>query len=408
MLNTEIPMAPSSFDPWSSEFIANPFPIYRELREQYPVCYFKPTDQWLISRYDHVNALLRDHRRFVCSYTHLASHEEMGRTPRPDWQEPFWRLNYGSLQSEPPLHTQLRQILNPYFSGREAQRLQPRYQKLVDKLIDDFVDSGSGDLVADVTEPLAFAIIGDIVGIPPADRRMVRAWTDLIMELFIPNHTAGGAERAVRASVEFDAYLRELMAECVVRPDVSLLSDLMAAHARAEIFHQEIACSAAMLLVGGPHSFKESIAMGCLALLHHPDQWELLRHHPELMPSAIEELLRYDTPIHMFERFVLADIKVDGVRIPRGAEVALLFASANHDPAQFADPERLDITRTNNRHLALGAGIHFCIGAHLARHEMAAMYSTLLHKAPHMRLLAEPQWGPGYNLRGPLSLHVAV
>jgi len=408
MLNTETPMAPSSFDPWSSEFIANPFPVYRELREQYPVCYFKPTDQWLISRYDHVNALLRDHRRFVCSYTHLASHEEMGRTPQPDWQEPFWRLNSGSLLSEPPLHTEIRQLLNPRFSSQEVKRLQPRCQKLAEKLVDNFVTAGGGDLVADVIEPLGLAIIGDIVGMPTADRHLLLTWIGPILELFIPNHTTDGAQCAVRAAVEFDAYLRELMAERAERPDVSLLSDLMAAHAREEISRQDIASSAAMLLIGGLHAPVRSMALGCLAMLRHPDQWELLRHHPELMPSAIEELLRYDTPNHMFERFALEDIKVDGVRIPRGAEVALLFASANHDPAQFTDPERLDITRTNNRHLALAAGIHFCLGAHLIRCQMAAVYSALLRKAPHMRLLAEPQWGPGYNIRGVLALHVAV
>ncbi|MFC4564851.1 cytochrome P450 [Nocardiopsis mangrovi] len=399
-------MNPILFDPWSPEFIADPFAGYTELRDRHPVHYYSATDQWLVSRHEDVGRCLRD-PRVVRSYLHAATDEDMGRAPAPRWQEPFWRLNFGSLDAEPPDHTRLRRLLGPPFTVRAVDALGPRCDTLARSLVDDLVRRGGGDLLSVVAEPLALALICDIVGVPEDDRHLMAPWASGISGLFVPNHSARDAADAVRASAEFDSYLRRLARH--TPPDhPGVMGSMVAALRGGGISEQELVCSAAMLLTGGLDSGRRMVTMAVLTLLHHPDQWRLLGRTPELMPTALEELIRYDSPIHMFERWALEDIDLDGVRIPRGAEIALLFGSADRDPRRFADPDRLDLTRSPNPHLGLGAGVHFCLGVHLVRREVRAVLEALAERAPNLRLTAEPGWGPGYNLRSPVELRVEV
>ncbi|WP_433079331.1 cytochrome P450 [Dactylosporangium sp. CA-052675] len=393
------------FDPWSAEFVARPYPAYARLREESPVLWFEPSRQYLVSRHEDVNALLRD-RRLGRSYSHVATHEEMGRTAPPDYQEPFWTLNNnGMLDREPPDHTRLRRLVSQAFTPRRVEALRPYVQRLADDLVDAFVARGGGDLIAQVAEPLPVTVIAELLGVPEADRHRLRPWSAAICGMYELNPARETAEAAVRASEEFTEYLRALARRRKEDPRDDLVSALAAVEGLSE---DELIGTCVLLLNAGHEATVNVTGNGWRALLQHPEQLAKVRADPDLLGPAIEELMRFDTPLQMFERWVFEDIEVHGVTIPRGSEVALLFGSANHDPAAFAEPEALDVTRRDNPHISFGAGIHYCLGAPLARIELTASFGALLAKAPGLRLVQDPVYKPGYVIRGLQSLEVSV
>ncbi|MEV5600201.1 cytochrome P450 [Streptomyces sp. NPDC052299] len=401
--------SPAPFDPWSAAFVADPYPAYAELRATGRAHYFEATDQWLVPHYADVSALLRD-RRLGRTYLHRFTHEEFGRTPPPPEHEPFETLNgQGLLDLEPPDHTRIRRLVSKAFTPRTVEQLVPTVQRLAAGLVDDFVEQGGGDLLAAVAEPLPVAVIAEMLGIPESDRAPLRPWSAAICGMFELNPSEDTARAAVRASLEFSAYLRELIAERRVHPGTDLISALVAAHDEGErLTEQEMVSTCVLLLNAGHEATVNTTVNGWWTLLRHPEQLAALRADHGLLPTALEELMRYDTPLQMFERWVLDDIEIGGTVIPRGAEVALLFGSANRDPARFAAPDTLDLARRENPHITFGAGIHFCLGAPLARVELAASFGELLRKAPGLRLAAEPEWNPGYVIRGLKELRVEV
>lgn len=399
----------ASFDPWSPVFVADPYPAYAALRATGRVHRFEPTDQWLVPHHADVSALLRD-RRLGRTYLHRFTHEEFGRTPPPAAYEPFTTLNgQGLLDLEAPDHTRIRRLVSKAFTPRTVERLVPTVRRLAAELVDDFVEAGGGDLLTAVAEPLPVAVIAEMLGIPASDRAPLRPWSAAICGMFELNPSEETASAAVRASVEFSAYLRELIAERRRNPGTDLISALIAAHDEGErLSEQEMVSTCVLLLNAGHEATVNTTVNGWWTLLRHPEQLAALRADHGLLPTAVEELLRYDTPLQMFERWVLDDIEIDGTVIPRGSEVALLFGSANRDPERFADPETLDLTRRENPHVSFGAGIHFCLGAPLARVELSASFGELLRRAPGMRLAAEPEWNPGYVIRGVKELRVEL
>ncbi|MGW1226345.1 cytochrome P450 [Streptomyces sp. NPDC001478] len=401
------PAAP--FDPWSAAFVADPYPAYAELRATGRVHWFEPTGQWLVPHYADVSALLRD-RRLGRTYLHRFTHEEFGRTPPPPEHEPFDTLNgNGLLDLEPPDHTRIRRLVSKAFTPRTVERLVPTVRRLAAGLVDDFVAEGGGDLLTAVAEPLPVAVIAEMLGIPESDRAPLRPWSAAICGMFELNPSEETARAAVRASLDFSAYLRELIAQRRGNPGDDLISALIAAHDEGErLTEQEMVSTCVLLLNAGHEATVNTTVNGWRTLLGHPEQLAALRADHGLLPTAVEELMRYDTPLQMFERWVLDDIEIDGTVIPRGSEVALLFGSANRDPARFTDPDTLDLARQENPHITFGAGIHFCLGAPLARVELAASFGELLRRAPGMRLVAEPEWNPGYVIRGLKELRVAL
>lgn len=401
--------SPGPFDPWSAAFVADPYPAYAELRATGRAHYFAATDQWLVPHYADVSALLRD-RRLGRTYLHRFTHEEFGRTPPPPEHEPFETLNgQGLLDLEPPDHTRIRRLVSKAFTPRTVEQLVPTVRRLAAGLVDDFVEQGGGDLLSAVAEPLPVAVIAEMLGIPESDRAPLRPWSAAICGMFELNPSEETARAAVRASLEFSAYLRELIAERRTDPGPDLISALVAAHDEGErLTEQEMVSTCVLLLNAGHEATVNTTANGWWTLLRHPEQLAALRRDHGLLPSALEELMRYDTPLQMFERWVLDDIEIGGTVIPRGSEVALLFGSANRDPARFTDPDTLDLARRENPHITFGAGIHFCLGAPLARVELAASFGELLRKAPGLRLVAEPEWNPGYVIRGVKELRVEL
>ncbi|MEU9155843.1 cytochrome P450 [Streptomyces sp. NPDC048417] len=397
----------AAFDPWDPDFLADPYPAYAELRSRGRVQYFEPTDQWLVPHHADVSALLRD-RRLGRAYQHRFSHEDFGRTAPPPEHEPFHTLNdHGMLDLEPPDHTRIRRLVSKAFTPRTVERLKPYVAKLAGELVDDLVHKGGGDLLADVAEPLPVAVIAEMLGIPEADRAPLRPWSADICGMYELNPSQDTAVKAVRASVEFSDYLRGLIAERRDEPGEDLISGLIAAHDEGDrLTEQEMISTAVLLLNAGHEATVNATVNGWYALFRNPAQLAALRSDHALVPTAVEELMRYDTPLQLFERWVLDEIEIDGTTIPRGAEIAMLFGSANHDPEVFHRPGELDLTRSENPHISFSAGIHYCIGAPLARIELAASMTALLEKAPTLSLAEEPQRKPNFVIRGLEGLRV--
>lgn len=398
-----------AFDPWDPGFVADPYPAYAELRALGRVHYFEPTDQWLVPHHADVSALLRD-RRLGRTYQHRFTHEDFGRTAPPAEHEPFHTLNdHGMLDLEPPDHTRIRRLVSKAFTPRTVERLGPYVQRLAERLVDGLVAAGGGDLLTDVAEPLPVAVIAEMLGIPESDRAQLRPWSADICGMYELNPSQETARRAVRASVEFSEYLRELIAARREEPGEDLISGLIAAYDEGDrLTEQEMISTCVLLLNAGHEATVNATVNGWWALFRHPEQLAALRADRSLVPTAVEELMRYDTPLQLFERWVLDEIEIDGTTIPRGAEIAMLFGSANHDPAVFADPGKLDLSRKDNPHISFSAGIHYCIGAPLARIELGASMAALLDRAPTLRLAEEPKRKPNFVIRGLQGLPVVL
>ncbi|MBA2945151.1 cytochrome P450 [Streptomyces himalayensis] len=397
------------FDPWSPAFVADPYPAYAELRARGRVHYYEPTNQWLVPRHADVTALLRD-RRLGRTYQHRFSHEEFGRqAPRAE-HEPFHVLNdHGMLDLEPPDHTRIRRLVSKAFTPRTVEQLRPYVHRLASELVAGLVAEGGGDLLTAVAEPLPVAVIAEMLGIPEADRPQLRPWSADICGMYELNPPEETAQRAVQASVEFSAYLRELIEARRKEPGEDLISGLIAAYDEGErLTEQEMISTCVLLLNAGHEATVNATVNGWWALFQHPDQLAALRADRSLLSTAVEELLRYDTPLQLFERWVLDDIEIGGTTIPRGSEIAMLFGSANRDPDAFADPDTLDLSRKDNPHISFSAGIHYCIGAPLARIELAASLGALLDQAPTLRPAAEPEQKPNFVIRGLKELRVEL
>ncbi|HEY9438435.1 MAG TPA: cytochrome P450 [Streptomyces sp.] len=398
-----------SFDPWSPAFVADPYPAYAALRAAGRAHYFEPTGQWLIPHYSDVSALLRD-RRLGRTYLHRFSHDEFGLAPPPEAHAAFHTLNgQGILDLEAPDHTRIRRLVAKAFTPRTVEALTPAVERLAAGLVGEFVDAGGGDLLTEVAEPLPVAVIAEMLGVPESDRPLLRPWSAAICGMFELNPSEEAARAAVEASVEFSSYLRGLITERRGDPGPDLITALIAAHDDEDrLTEQEIISTCVLLLNAGHEATVNATVNSWWMLFRHPEQLAALRADHSLLPTAVEELLRYDTPAPMFARWVLDEIEIDGTVLPRGSQVALLFASANRDPGRFADADRLDLSREDNPHISFGAGIHYCLGAPLARVELAASFGELLRRAPGMRPVAEPRWKPGYVIRGLRELLVEI
>ncbi|MCO5968152.1 cytochrome P450 [Actinoallomurus soli] len=395
----------NEYNPGSPAFVADPYPVFERLRRESPVFFHEPTNQWVISRYADVNALLRD-RRLGRTYHHVATDEEFGREPQPESLKPFWDLNdAGMLDMEPPDHTRLRRLVSKAFTPRMVEDLRPRIRALAEGLVGGLVERGGGNLIAEVAEPLPVTVIAEMLGVPEADRHLLRPWSADMCGMYQLNPSQEIQDAAVRSSIEFSGYLRDLSRARRKDPRDDLISALCQVEGLTE---GELIGTCALLLNAGHEATVNATGNSWWALFRNPGELERLRADHDLIPTAVEELLRYDTPLPLFERWVLEDIEVGGVPIPRGAEVALQFASSCRDPEVFADPDVLDLSRTPNPHLAFSAGIHFCLGAPLARVELAESFRAFLRLAPGLTVKADPEWKPGYVLRGLRALQVEV
>ena len=277
----------------------------------------------------------------------------------------------------------------------------------MDGLIDRVAGAGEFDLLQELAEPLPVTVIAEMLGIPEPDRHLLRPWSADICRMYELNPTDEDGRIALAAATEFAEYLRSLIPARRQRPGEDLISGLVHAVEEGDRLTEDEAIGTCVLLLNAGHEATVNVTgNGWWALFRNPGQLARLREDRSLLPRAVEELMRYDTPLQMFERWVLEDAEVLGAAIPKGSELALLFGSANHDPAVFDRPDDLDVGRETNPHLSFGAGIHFCLGAPLARVELAISFGTILDRLPGLELVEEPEWKPNYIIRGLTSLRV--
>lgn len=395
------------FDPDNIGFVADPYPAYERLRAEAPILYDEATDHWLVTRYDDVNAMLRD-RRFGRTYLHVATHEEIGRDTPPESLDPFWHLiSSGILDMEPPDHTRVRRLVSKAFSPRMVESMREPVRRLADSLIDAVEGSGEFDLLPTIAEPLPVAVIAELLGVPTADRHLLRPWSADICRMYELHPTDDDAAVAVAASIEFSDYLRDLSRRRRASPTGDLISELaLVVDDGDRLSEDELIGTCVLLLNAGHEAAVNVTGNGWWTLFRHPEALAKLRTEPALVPPAVEELMRFDTPLQLFERWVLEDIEFHGVHVPRGSELGLVFGSANRDPAVFDAPDELRLDRDPNPHVTFGAGIHFCLGAPLARLELQTSFAAVLRRMPNLEFVEEPTWKPGFIIRGLESLIV--
>ena len=395
------------FAPSDPAFVAHPYDAYAELRRGPRVQHDPRTDRWLVPRHADVDALLRD-RRLGRSYLHVATHAEMGRPEDPPEHEPFWRvIRNGMLDVEPPDHTRLRRLVSRAFTPRTVERLRGTVQETTDRLVDDALEQGEFDLLTTVAEPLPVTVIAEMLGVPAADRPLLRPWSADICGMYELDPSEQTAAAAVRACEEFGDYLVALSRERRERPQDDLVTALTQVVDDGDVLTEDELVGTCVLLLNAGHEATVGVTgLGWWSLFRNPDQLARLRADPSLLPTAVEELMRWDTPLQMFERWVLEDLEIGGTAVPRGAELGLLFGSANRDPEVFPDPDALDVGRDPNPHVSFGAGVHFCLGAPLARLELQTSFATVLRRLPRLEPVEEPVWRSGYVIRGLEALRV--
>ncbi|MGH2437266.1 MAG: cytochrome P450 [bacterium] len=394
-------------------FVFDPYPMLADLRESHPMFYDPAWNKVFFTRYDHIAALLRD-RRLGRSILHVLSRDELGWPPPNPLTRDFDRFqNDHMLDNEPPKHTRLRGLMLKAFTPARVERLRASVQRIVDGLIDQVQDRREMDLLKDFAEPIPVAVIAELLGVPEADRHLLRPWSAQIVKLYELGYTDEQARAANQAVVEFSGYIKGLAAERRKRSRDDLISVLVQVEEHGEkLTEDELVANCILLLNAGHEASVNGTTLGMLSLHHHPYQMAMAREaartgHHEFFKTAVEELLRYDTPLPMFERWVLEDLDVDGVALRRGMEVGLFYASGNRDPRRFPHPNRLDLARKDNPHLTFGLGIHYCVGAPLARVELQTSFATLLKRLPGIRIAREPvEYTGGFVIRGHKAMPV--
>jgi hypothetical protein len=392
---------------WSSPaFLADPYPFYHRLRAADPV-HLHETGFWLVTRYADAVAILRD-PRFARPPGPAA--ENVDSLVERDQLSPreFLRA-YGILWQNPPDHTRLRRLVNKAFTPGVVNALRPKIQAIVDDLLHAAQERGGADLIADLAYPLPVQVIAELVGVPLEDRDSFRTWSLDLVGAFDPARGHDAMQRGNMAVEAFVHYFRDLITERRARPREDLLSALIAAQdAGDRLSERELLANVIFLFVAGYETTVGLIGNGVLALLRHPDQLAELRGDPAFAASAVEELLRYDSPQQTIFWAVTEDVCWGDKVIRPGQEVLIMVGAVNRDPERFEEPDRLDLTRADNRHLAFSHGIHFCLGAPLARAEGQIAIPAVIRRFPNVALAAEPEWQPTMFIRRLSSLPVTL
>jgi cytochrome P450 len=402
------------FDPFDPAWASDPFPHYADLRERAPI-HRNELGFWVLARHADCLAVLRDRRASSDSLNVDVDRMPAGfRTPiAPDdpvaaamvEMRPF-------LFRDPPDHTRLRGLVSKAFTPRVVESLRARTRQAVDELLDAALDAGRVDLLEAFAYPLPVRVICDLLGVPAADQDWFKGWSDALARGLDPDFllTAEIIEARGQAVVQFSQYFFELLAERRRTPGEDLLSRLVGAEDSGSVLSEaELLSTCILLLVAGHETTVNLISGGVLALLRHPDQLERFRADPDSTRGAVEEMLRYVSPVQLTGRAITEDCEFGGVHFEQGDFAMLLLASGNRDPAQFEDPDRFDITRTPNNHLGFGFGIHHCLGAPLARMEAQVALGTLVRRAPNLALAADDVvYKHNVVLRGMESLPVSM
>jgi cytochrome P450 len=386
-------------------FVADPYPALKGLREASGPVWHDGMQIYLAARHSDANDVFRN--------------KSLGRifrekTPDFEWEIFNWLHADSILDSEPPKHTRLRSLVAKAFNRQKIEGMRPAVERITIQLLDAIdlkVKAGkSFDLITDYAEPLPVKIIADLLGFPESEEHLLRPWSQAIVKMYEVNPTIQYQTEAKLAASEFAQYVRDLAESRKKNPGQDLISDLASVEENGEKLNmQELVATCVLLLNAGHEASVNAFGNGMVAALQRPDQIKLLRESPrEITNTAIEEFMRFDAPLHLFERTATADTEIGGVAIKEGEKIAALIGSANRDETVFSAPETMELTRDPNPHIGFGAGIHFCLGAPLARLEMSVSLPALWQKYPTMQLASEPIRRPTFVLRGYESVAISV
>ncbi|MCU1681883.1 MAG: cytochrome [Amycolatopsis sp.] len=403
------PTLQALFDP---KHRADPYPDYRGWQLTAPIS--EPVDRlFVLTKHKDCTAVLRDLR-----FGHAEGDEAGPLRAKPVDAKEYTLVDENGnpvrsfLGLNPPDHSRLRKLVSKAFTPRMITQLTPRIEQITAELLDAALAvAGPVDLIRDFASPLPVVVISELLDVPLADRERFEGWSHQLARALDPDFLlpAEVRESAMRAREEFADYFRELVALRRANPGDDLLSALVAVHDQGDVLTEnELLATLILLLIAGHETTVNLIGNGTLALLHHPDQLARLRDEPELIDRAVEELLRYDSPVQLTFRYALEDAEVGGQAIPRGSFALLLIGAANRDAEEHTDPDALDVGREPSRHLAFGQGVHFCLGAPLARLEGRIALGALTQRAPGLRLSGEPTWKDNVVLRGLATLPVTL
>jgi cytochrome P450 len=378
------------------EFISDPYPGLAELRQHGKPVWSDELGVFLAATHKDANQVLRT--------------RSLGRIFQPKHPEDQWNtFNYlhadSILDSEPPKHTRLRSLVTQAFNPKKIDSLRPTVATIVDSLLDDLEEAffrGNADLIHHFAEPLPVKVIASLLGFPPEDEHLLRPWSQAIVKMYEVSPSDTDQAEAKKAADEFAAYVERLMLERKENPGVDLISDLAQVEDGGDrLSTTELIATCVLLLNAGHEASVNGLGNGMVQALERPDQMALLRSNPqEITPTAIEEFLRFDSPLHLFERTATSDTEVGGVMVPEGQKIAALIGSANRDETVFDNSDTMDLTRDPNPHIGFGAGIHFCIGAPLARMEMSVALPKLMERFPDLDLAGDPTSRGTFVLRG--------
>lgn len=396
------------FDPTDSDFIADPYPALNDLRETTPLVYDERLERWFVTRHAGVRACLRD-KRLGRNYRHVGSDEEFHGEPLdPRWSD-FWASERWSLLwLEPPEHTRIRKLVAAAFTPRAVESMREPSHVLARALLDALPDEF--DLLYDFAQPYSITLICELLGVPTDRHRDLLAWSHAIVKMYEFDTTEEQAVAANDAARAFRDYVVGLIEERRSDPRDDMVTGLVQARVDGgALSDDEIVSTVVVLLNAGHEATVNTVGNGFRALAAHPAQWQHLVAGEVEAAAAVEELIRWDPPLQLFERWVLDDgVEVAGTPVPRGEKLALLFGSANRDPRVFPDADRLDVSRANAaEHIGFGGGIHVCIGAPLARIELEASFRALAERTPALHLVEEPARVPAFVIRGYESVRVA-
>ncbi len=398
-----VPDPSSYFRPDDTAFIAHPYPDLAVLRESTPIFWNEASGQWVLTRFADIHEALRD-RRLGRTYEHLFSHAALGRPePDPRWERFRAHEQWSLLSLEPPDHTRIRQLISKVFTVRSVAQLRPFLEATAKETLQACLSSGEEfDLITKYAQPFSVAVICEMLGVPVSDSGKLLDWSHAIVRMYELNASDAQKAAADTAAAEFMDYTRALISAKRRTPDAALVSALVNVEEDGRrLTDDEIVCTTIVLLNAGHEATVNTLGNGMRAFMLHPEEWRRVVGGEVDPKTAVEEMLRWDPPLQLFERWVLeGGVEIAGQSLQVGDEIAMLFGSANRDPARFPDPDRFDAGRGDMTHVGFGGGIHFCVGAPLARAEIEVSLGVLRTMTPHLELVAEPSYTDAFVIRG--------
>lgn len=404
------PRAVPELDLSDPTFIANPYRTLAAVQAAAPIFWYEPSNQWVVTRHALVHAILRD-KRLGRAWSHRYTAAELGRPePDPRWAEFFASERWSLLNIEPPDHTRIRSLVSKVFTPRAVTDLRPLVDDMSRRALLPLLEGESFDLVTEYAQPYSVSVICALLGVPVSDGRQLLDWSHAIVKMYELTTSDEQRQAANAAAAAFIDYVIALIEDKRRSPDGALVSQLVAVEEAGErLTTDEIVCTTIVLLNAGHEATVNTLGNGMRALALHPDQWRRVTSGEVAARTAVEEMIRWDSPLQLFERWVLDDgVEIAGQQLRVGDEVAMLFGAANRDPGHFSEPERFDIGRGDATHVGFGGGIHFCVGAPLARMEVEASVAQLAAHLPTVEAVETPHYHPAFVIRGLQGLRIAA